>query len=111
MGARRLRDWLSQPLAAAAPIARRREAVQPLGGERAPRWMTSAANWPEVRDLERTLGRLSSGSGNGRDLLALRQALEKIPGLKDILARLPQAARAPAELRGHPRGTPRRRPA
>ena len=28
MGARRLRDWLSQPLAAAAPIARRRDAVQ-----------------------------------------------------------------------------------
>ena len=34
MGARRLRDWLSQPLAAAAPIARRREAVQALAGQR-----------------------------------------------------------------------------
>ena len=31
----------------------------------------------QVRDLERTIGRLSVGSGNGRDLLALRMALEK----------------------------------
>jgi len=30
MGARRLRDWLSQPLAAVAPIERRQEAVQAL---------------------------------------------------------------------------------
>jgi DNA mismatch repair protein MutS len=37
---------------------------------------------------------LTSGSGNARDLLSLRVALEKIPGLKDILARAatPQAA-------------------
>ena len=29
MGARRLRDWLSQPLAAVAPIQRRQDAVKP----------------------------------------------------------------------------------
>ncbi len=39
----------------------------------------------KVRDLERTLGRLSSGSGNARDLVALRLALEQIPALKQIL--------------------------
>ncbi len=96
MGARRLRDWLSQPLAAAVPIERRREAVA--------LWVNNTAalddfrqNLGEVRDLERTLGRLSAGSGNGRDLLALRVALEKIPLLKEILARL-RTPRAPAEL-------------
>jgi DNA mismatch repair protein MutS len=96
MGARRLRDWLSQPLAAEAPIARRRQAVS--------LWVANAAalddfrqNLGEVRDLERTLGRLSAGSGNGRDLLALRVALEKIPPLKEILARL-RTPRAPSEL-------------
>jgi DNA mismatch repair protein MutS len=47
-----------------------------------------------VRDLERTLGRLSSGSGNARDLVALRLALEQIPALKQFAA--PLAARASA---------------
>lgn len=85
MGARRLRDWLSQPLAAVGPILRRRDAVQA--------WMEKTGllddfrrELGEVRDLERTTGRLTIGSGNARDLLALRVALEKIPGLKEILA-------------------------
>src|SRR6185312_11273334 len=38
-----------------------------------------------VRDLERTIGRLSSGGGNARDLVALRMALQQIPALKQIL--------------------------
>jgi len=90
MGARKLRDWLSQPLAAAAPIVRRRDAVQ--------LWLENTAllddfrsGLADVRDLERTLGRLSTGSGNGRDLAALRIALEKIPALKNTLARLEAA--------------------
>ena len=44
------------------------------------------AGLAEVRDLERTIGRLSVGSGNGRDLHALRQGLERLPELKAILA-------------------------
>jgi DNA mismatch repair protein MutS len=84
MGARRLRSWLSQPLAAVEPIRRRQEAVQTFvenssGLDRFRAQLTS------VRDLERTLGRLSSGSGNARDLAALRQALEQIPAVKEIL--------------------------
>ena len=70
--------------------------------------MISAATWREVRDLERTLGRLSAGSGNGRDLLALRGALEKIPALKEILGAL-RSARAAPELARLP--TSDRRPA
>jgi DNA mismatch repair ATPase MutS len=42
----------------------------------------------KIRDLERTLGRLSSGSGNARDLVVLRLALAQIPGLKETLDRL-----------------------
>ena len=85
MGARRLRDWLSQPLADAAAIARRQEAVQT--------WMQNGAALEEfreqlalVRDLERTIGRLSTGAGNARDLVALRSALEQLPRLKVVLA-------------------------
>jgi DNA mismatch repair protein MutS len=105
MGARRLRDWLGSPLAEAAPILRRRDAVQ--------LWLDNGGALDEfrrdladVRDLERTLGRLSSGSGNARDLVSLRQALEKIPALKALL--LPLAggpAAAPDALRDLPMET------
>ena len=69
MGARRLREWLSQPLAARGthppPAGRRPDAC----------WTTAAASTvsaqqlASVRDLERTIGRLSAGSGNARDLV------------------------------------------
>jgi DNA mismatch repair protein MutS len=96
MGARRLRDWLSQPLAAVEPIRRRQETVRTfienssgLDGFRA-----QLAN---VRDLERTLGRLSSGSGNARDLVALRMALKQVPAVKGILQNVAQASRLPPD--------------
>ena len=87
MGARRLRDWLSQPLAAVEPIHRRQEAVQTFI-ENSPALDSFRAQLAKVRDLERTLGRLSSGGGNARDLVALRQALEQIPTVKEILSEL-----------------------
>jgi DNA mismatch repair protein MutS len=84
MGARRLRDWLSQPLSDANAIRRRQETVQA--------WVQNSENLEkfraqltQVRDLERTIGRLSAGNGNGRDLNALRLALEQIPALKQLL--------------------------
>jgi len=96
MGARRLRDWLSQPLAAVEPIRQRQQAVQA--------WLDNStaldqfrAQLAEVRDLERTLGRLSSGSGNARDLLALRIALEQIPGLRATLTSVAGRASPRAE--------------
>src|SRR5260221_8450929 len=87
MGARRLRDWLSQPLADAEAIGRRQQAVQT--------WMSNPEalaqfrrQLADARDLERTIGRLSVGSGNARDLLALRMALAQIPTLKTTLREL-----------------------
>jgi DNA mismatch repair protein MutS len=84
MGARRLRDWLSQPLAAVEPIRRRQETVQRFTDNSAA-LENFRAQLANVRDLERTIGRLSSGSGNARDLIALRMALEQVPGLKQTL--------------------------
>src|SRR5262249_39439976 len=65
MGARRLRDWLSQPLASVGAIQRRHEAVQSFvdNSSSLESFRTQLAH---VRDLERTIGRLSSGSGNAR---------------------------------------------
>jgi DNA mismatch repair protein MutS len=83
MGARCLRDWLSQPLANVEQITRRQEAVQSFLANAEPlaAFRTQLA---EVRDLERTIGRLSLGSGNGRDLQALRMGLEQVPKLKQV---------------------------
>lgn len=81
MGARLLRQWLSQPLSKVETIRQRQDAVQTFlentfGLDAFRQQLTN------VRDLERTLGRLSSGSGNARDLVALRTALEQIPTVK-----------------------------
>ena len=87
MGARLLRNWLSQPLATVEPIRQRQETVATFI-ENAPGLDTFRAQLGNVRDLERTLGRLSTGSGNARDLVVLRQALEQIPALKQTLLQL-----------------------
>jgi DNA mismatch repair protein MutS len=87
MGARLLRQWLSQPLAKVEPIRRRQEAVQ-MFIENTSGLDSFRRQLAQVRDLERTLGRLSSGSGNARDLVALRLALEQIPALKQTLQSL-----------------------
>ena len=87
MGARMLRNWLSQPLAAVEPIRRRQEAVQTFV-ENFPGLDSFRTQLAQVRDLERTIGRLSTGSGNARDLVALRMALEQIPAVKKIVCDL-----------------------
>jgi DNA mismatch repair protein MutS len=92
MGARLLRQWLSQPLARVEPIRQRQEAVQTFI-ENSFGLDAFRQQLAKVRDLERTLGRLSSGSGNARDLVALQLALEQIPALKEILQGVGQASR------------------
>src|SRR5262249_16537315 len=88
MGARRLRDWLSQPLSDVEAIRRRQDAVATWLGN-GPALEEFRAQLTKVRDLERTLGRLSAGSGNARDLVALRQGLEQIRAVKENLQKLP----------------------
>jgi len=93
MGARRLRDWLSQPLAAIEPVRRRQDAVQQLISHTAGLEQLRG-QLASVRDLERTIGRLSAGAGNGRDFIALRLALEQLPALKRVLGEIASAATA-----------------
>jgi DNA mismatch repair protein MutS len=98
MGARRLRDWLTQPLATLGPIHRRQEAIRAwLGNTDVLAGFRSRLT--EVRDLERTVSRLSLGSGNARDLLGLRIALEQIPAIRASAAGLlPREEPAPPLL-------------
>ncbi len=89
MGARRLRDWLLRPLARLEAIHERQESVACLN-ESGPSLEKLQACLGEVRDLERTVSRLSIGSGNGRDLVALRVALEQLPPLRAVLKQILQ---------------------
>ncbi|MEJ0088687.1 MAG: DNA mismatch repair protein MutS [Limisphaerales bacterium] len=84
MGARLLRQWLSQPLSKVEPIRRRQDTVKTFI-DNTYGLDDVRQELAKVRDLERTLGRISTGSGNARDLVALRTALEQIPALKSLL--------------------------
>jgi DNA mismatch repair protein MutS len=84
MGARRLREWLAQPLCSVEAIRKRQEAVQ--------QWVDGPGlledfrkTLIEARDLERTISRLTVATGNGRDLIAIRAALEQVPTLRAIM--------------------------
>jgi DNA mismatch repair protein MutS len=68
MGARKLRDWILHPLRDPYLLTKLRDTLK------------------NIRDIERTTGRLSQGSGNGRDLKSLQTSLEHIPNLKADLS-------------------------
>ncbi|MDA7915720.1 DNA mismatch repair protein MutS [Verrucomicrobia bacterium] len=91
MGARRLRDCLTQPLSTVAAISQRQTLVQTWvrRGDLLDQFRESVG---EIRDLERTIGRISVGSGNARDLQSLKRALEQIPALREGLDSLASAA-------------------
>ena len=99
MGARLLRNWLSQPLSKVEPIQQRQNAVEMFINNNSLGLDAFRQQLAKVRDLERTLGRISSGSGNARDLAALRLALEQIPALKQILLQLEKTNLDPSLLK------------
>jgi DNA mismatch repair protein MutS len=82
MGGRMLREWLRQPLARAAPIRERHEAVAALIADR-DRLRDIRDRLGRIRDLERLIARLSAGAGHARDLLAVAESLENLPALKE----------------------------
>jgi DNA mismatch repair protein MutS len=87
MGARRLRQWVLHPLRDLAKLTARQEVIAALLQE--PMLLGQLRTLlKEVRDLERTSGRLSQGNGNGRDLHALATSLEIVPGVKTLLGEL-----------------------
>ncbi len=97
MGARLLRDWLTHPLRDVGRIVERQSVIASFCD--APHVLAEFREQLRgVRDMERTLGRLSVGSGNARDLVALKESLGALPRLKaaltGIVARSPEPGRA-----------------
>lgn len=84
MGARKLREWILHPLCELAPLNARQSAIGVLllhpGVLGQVRDVLGA-----IRDMERTVGRLTQTGGTGRDMLVLRAALERIPELKALV--------------------------
>ncbi len=94
MGARALRNWLLAPLAQVAPILDRQAAVAELH-DSPPLLALVTGQLAHVLDLERLTSRAAFGRANARDLLGLRQSLERLPAIREQLA----GGRAPALLR------------
>lgn len=84
MGARRLRSWIESPLLDVGRIYERQEAVAELAAAAELR-EAIVAQLKAVADLERIVSRVEVGSANARDLVALRNSLSVLPGLKGIL--------------------------
>lgn len=84
MGARRLRSDIEQPLRNKEDIEARLDAVEDL--------LTSVADREEIReylgpvyDLERLMTRISYKTANPRDLVAFRNSIQVLPGIKQVL--------------------------
>jgi DNA mismatch repair protein MutS len=85
MGARLLREWVLAPRIDLTTIVARQQAVAELHARDAVA-LSVAEALAGVLDLQRLTARISTGRCNARDLLALRQSLERVPLLREALA-------------------------
>lgn len=97
-GARRLGEWLSQPLTRVEAIRARHAAVA--------EWMDDRTARRELRellretyDVERLVARISTARTHPRDLAALRETLRRLPPIKARLAARNASANASLEAR------------
>ena len=99
MGARTLRGWLLSPLVDAPAIWERQEAVAELF-ERFEVRRDIRRALSDVADLERLAGKISLGRVTPRELLALVRSLERVPPVREALAKaeLPRLRERGAQL-------------
>ena len=93
MGARKLRNWVLHPIRDLETLTARQDLVEGLIRES---FLLNElrTSFSEVRDVERTISRLSQGSGNARDLKALEMSLRKVPDVREHLSALQGGALA-----------------
>ncbi len=84
MGARVLADWISFPLMDIIQIEARLDALEGLISQE--RQLAAIRDIvDDVPDMERVIGRVSTGSASPRDVRSLADGLEKVPGIMVIL--------------------------
>ena len=84
MGSRLLKKWIKEPLINKKVIKKRLSAVEELYKNIIVR-EDLVDLLKEVYDLERLISRVNYGNANPRDLLSLKQSLQKIPLIKEKL--------------------------
>ena len=92
MGKRLLHNWVSQPLLDLSKIRSRQDGVEFFFASGMVRAELRAALKP-IADLERLTNRILSGHAQPRDLVALRETLQRLPPIRGSLP----AAAAPVE--------------
>jgi DNA mismatch repair protein MutS len=89
MGARLLRGWIVRPEISLQEISARLDAVAELRSKTMVR-EEIRKTLEGILDLERLTSRVTLGVASPRDLLALRQSLEKVPVLRKLIAEAPK---------------------
>ncbi len=84
MGARLLRSWIEKPLIDLQAIKKRQAAIAYLVDNSIIR-MELAELLDQIQDLERLTSRLVYGTGNARDLIALKRSLLQVPKIQALL--------------------------
>ncbi|HMM21655.1 MAG TPA: DNA mismatch repair protein MutS [Selenomonadales bacterium] len=82
MGGRLLKRWLENPLKGRSAIADRQDAVGELLDKMLLRREVQQL-FGSIYDFERILTRIEVGTANARDLLALKESLAVLPGIKE----------------------------
>lgn len=85
MGARKLMDCIIQPLAQRSAIEQRLDAVEELCTNRT-RLCDVCETLGYVKDIERLLTRIISGSGGPREFIALGKSLATLPAIRELLS-------------------------
>ena len=85
MGARLLRSWLRQPLLDVNEINKRLDGVEELLSNPKIRMGLSSA-LDKVYDIERLATKISNNSVNGRDYVALKDSLYRMPEIYELLS-------------------------
>ena len=84
MGARLLRSWMLRPSLELTRINERLDAVQELSQSVVGMDRLSQA-FKTIQDLERLLSRVTMETANARDLLALKNSLQQLPRVSELL--------------------------
>lgn len=87
MGARLLRTYVEQPLIEKKSIIKRQDFIQNLNKQEIVREEIREYLNP-IYDLERLITRITYQTANPRDLIAFRNSLEMLPGIKMLLSDL-----------------------
>lgn len=85
MGGRQLRKWIEQPLIDKNSIQKRLDSVEEMLSNLSLHEDLKDA-LKEIYDIERLVGKISYKSVNAKELISLKNSVEKIPAVKNILS-------------------------